>query len=76
MAKCWLCKYYDKSVDCCNADDLCYTQGYEKGYADAIDELVERIKLAIRNSAYMTIGVMDLEHIAEQLKEQMQKGNE
>jgi len=41
------CKYYDHSVDCCNADENCYMVGYykgkEKGKAEAIDKCIETI---------------------------------
>lgn len=39
--------------------------------AEAIDEFIKRLKDAIKNSAYMCIGVTDMEYIAEQLKEKI-----
>lgn len=44
MNNCSSCKYYDASVDCCNADDVCYVDGLEKGRADAVEEAAVLIR--------------------------------
>lgn len=39
--KCIGCKFYDESVDCCNADENCYQVGVEDG--------INRLMYALRN---------------------------
>lgn len=37
MFKCISCKYYDESVDACNADDKCYLDAYTEGVTVATE---------------------------------------
>lgn len=71
------CKYYDVSVDYCNADDICYMDGYEKGKAVAIDETLN--KVTKRMSDYLEFDDVkidwdlfcdEIKEIAKELKEQ------
>lgn len=57
MNNCYGCKYYDDSVDACNADDKCYMDGYEKGTAklkEFCDSCIHKVSAddikAIKNS--------------------------
>lgn len=37
------CKWYDETVDCCNAEDICPQEQYEKGRADAFKDISKLI---------------------------------
>lgn len=44
MNDCMLCKYYDVSVGACNADDICYVDGYEKGKKETLMKVKDILK--------------------------------
>lgn len=44
MKTCYGCNYYDDSTDTCNADDVCYMDGFEKRKQMSIAEIFEEIK--------------------------------
>lgn len=73
MSNCFGCKYYDDSVDCCNADDLCPMDEYYKGVTDGIDSFAEtllsRLTDAIHQKDVESMSNL-IKEIAEEVKEQ------
>lgn len=54
MNRCFACKYYDSSVDCCNGDDVCYMDGLNQGYYEAFKIFSEHCQ-----SGHLIIGYDD-----------------
>jgi len=63
MNNCIGCKYYDSSVDCCNADENCYQVGLQIG----VDKLAREIIRVIDEIGY--VNRISINQIAEKIKE-------